>query len=192
VVAATLLIAVVALVVTALNHPRLGLDVYSTNGELTLCFAQFVLGLFTFRVTQMPTVKAHLRADWPAVFTACWVGASLLLRLNILAAAAFPAVVATLACNTGKVADLMSTRVPYFLGEVSFSIYLIHDPCRPLALEMLRFIHPAPLAMAPALGFAFLSSLLVIPLAWVAYITVERPGRRAVRRLAAILVQPAV
>jgi len=192
VVVATLLISVSALIITAINHPpRLGLDVGTVDGELTLCFAQFVLGLFTFGVTQMPAIRARLRADWPAVLAAGIVAVALCLRLDILAALAFPAVVATLACNAGQVARLMAAPVPYFLGEVSFSIYLIHDPCRPLALAVLQAIHPAALAAVPALGFALICSLLVIPLAWVAYVSVERPGRRVVRGLAAMFVQPA-
>jgi peptidoglycan/LPS O-acetylase OafA/YrhL len=178
---ATLGVSVLALVVTSLNHPRLGLDVSSVEGEVTLCFAQFVLGLFTFRLSRLPAFRARLQGDRPALLAAAWVGACLCLRLDLLAAIGFPAVVATLSCNKGKVAALMATSVPYFLGEISFSIYLIHDPCRPLALEVLQALHPAPLTMVPALGFALLASLLVIPLAWVAYMIVERPGRRLVR-----------
>jgi peptidoglycan/LPS O-acetylase OafA/YrhL len=189
--ATTAFVSVAALVVMALNHARLGLGASSVGGELTLCFAQFVLGLFTFRVTRMPRIRTWLQADWPALLAAGWVIVALGLRLDLLAAVGFPAVVAALACNKGKVAVLIANRVPYFLGEISFSIYLIHDPLRPLALELLRFIHPAPLAASPALGFALLASLLVIPPAWVAYVTVERPGRRVVRGLAAMLVEPA-
>jgi peptidoglycan/LPS O-acetylase OafA/YrhL len=189
---ATLLVSLAAMVVTALSHRRLGLNVSSVSGELILCFAQFIFGLFTFRVTRMPIVRTHLRGDWPALLAAGWVAVSLCARLDFLAAIGFPAVVATLACNKGRIADLMASRVPYFLGEVSFSIYLIHDPCRPLALELLRTIHPGALTVVPALGFALLASVAVIPLAWIAYILVERPGRRAVRGLAAMLVQPAV
>jgi peptidoglycan/LPS O-acetylase OafA/YrhL len=188
----TLLISVAALVVTAIAHPRLGLDVSSVQGELVLCFAQFILGLFTYRVTQMPSIRGWLEADSPAILAAGWVVASLCLRIDILAAIGFPAIVATLACNRGRVADLMAMRLPYFLGEVSFSIYLIHDPCRPVALELLRAIHPVPLGAIPALVFALVCSLLVVPLAWIAYLTVERPGRRAVRGLASMFVQPAV
>jgi peptidoglycan/LPS O-acetylase OafA/YrhL len=192
VIATTLLLSVAGVIITALNRLRLGMDVDTVSGEITLCFAQFVFGLITFRVTRMSSVRARLRADWPALLAAGWVAVALCLRLDILAAIAFPAVVATLACNTGRVAALMATRVPYFLGEVSFSIYLVHDPCRPLALALLQALHPAPLAAVPALGFALVASLLVVPLAALAYITVERPGRRVVRALTAMLVRPAI
>jgi hypothetical protein len=48
-------------------------------------------------------------------------------------------------------AALMATRNPYLPGEVSFSIHLIHDPCRPVALELLRWVHPATLMVLPTL-----------------------------------------
>ncbi|MDQ2762723.1 MAG: hypothetical protein M3Y22_04315 [Pseudomonadota bacterium] len=79
-----------------------------------------------------------------------------------------------------------------FWDEISFSIYLIDDPCRPLALEKLQSIDPAPLAAIPVVGFAFVASSLVVPLAWAAYLTVARPGQRLVRGLALVLDEPAI
>lgn len=73
-----------------------------------------------------------------------WATVSLWLRLDLLATAAFTAIVASLACNSGRVTDLMANRALYFLGEVSFSIDLIDYPSRPLALHLLMTIHPAP------------------------------------------------
>jgi peptidoglycan/LPS O-acetylase OafA/YrhL len=186
--AGTVVICFAALVVTATGHSRLGLNVGSVGGELTLCFAQFVLGLFIFRVTRIPAVRTRLGNDWPAWLVAGWTAAALLLRIDLLAAIGFPLVVAALACNRGRVAELMATPVVYFLGEVSFSIYLVHDACRPVALAVLRSLHPVPLGAFPALGFALMASLAVVPLAWVAYVTVERPGRRVIRRLAAAFI----
>lgn len=181
-----------ALVVTALNHPRLGLDVGAISGELTLCLSQFLLGIFTYRMTQSRRLSVILRKDWPAVLIAGWIGACLLLRLDLPAAIAFPPLVAALACNSGRIARLMSTRVPYFFGEISFSIYLIHDPCRRLALIAIRTIHPGLLDMSAALTCALVASLLVVPLAWVAYIVIERPGRRIVRGFRSMVVQTVI
>ncbi len=190
--AAVSIAAMGTLIVTAIQHPHFGLDVATIGGELALCFSQFVLGLFTYRAARNPRVAAILRGDWPAILAAGWIAACLLLRLDLPAAMAFPAMVAALACNDGSVGRRLSTPVLYFLGEISFSIYLIHDPLRPLALAILRAVHPALLGMVPALGFALAGSLLVIPLAFVGYVAVERPGRQIVRGLAALFVRPAV
>jgi peptidoglycan/LPS O-acetylase OafA/YrhL len=189
--AAVFVIAVAALVMTAWRQPRLGLGATGIREEVTLCFAQFYLGLLTFRITRIPAMRDRLQSDLPALLAAGWAVVFLVLRLDLLTAVAFPAVVATLACNNRKVAGWLTTPLPYFLGEISFSIYLIHDPLRPLALELLRTVHPALLGMVPALAFALLASFFVIPFAWVAYLTVERPGRRVVRGMSERLWRPA-
>ena len=181
-----------ALLAMALRHPWLGLNAESVGDEITLCFTQFVLGLITFRVTRMASMRRYLQSDGAALLAAGWVAVALCLRLDLLAAIAFPAVVATLACNSGRIADLLSARVPYFLGEISFSIYLLHDPCRPLALALLRALHPGLLSTLPALGFALVGSIAVLPLAWLGYVAIERPGRHAIRRLVAMAAQPAI
>lgn len=179
----TILAAFGSLVAVALNHPRLGLDTFVVEGALTRCFAQFVIGLCLFRFTLIPEARRLFSADWVAALASVWIAAALVLRVDLLAAFGFPVVIAALACNDGRIGRVMATRAPYFLGEISFSIYLIHDPLRVLALALLRFAHPSPVGAGPALGFALASSLLVIPPAWLAYVAIERPGRRLVRGL---------
>ncbi len=97
----------------------------------------------------------------------------------------FPLLILSLACNTGRAARWLSSPVPYFLGVISYSIYLIHSPFRPVELELVRWLHPAPLSLPQALGFALAGSVSIIPVAWLAYRWVERPGRSLVRRLLA-------
>lgn len=43
-------------------------------------------------------------------------------------------------------------------------------------------LHPAPLGPLGALSFALAGSMLTIPLAWLCYRGVERPGRHLIRR----------
>ena len=172
-----------ALAVVALNHSRLGLDTTLPGGMFTRCFAQFLIGLCTFRLTSIFKSMHFLGADWLAALAGAWIAVALVLRVDLPAAIGFPVLVAALACNSGKIGRIMAMKPPYFLGEISFSIYLVHDPLRAIALGVLRFVHPSLIGAVPALGFALLSSLLVIPPAWLAYVTIERPGRRFMRGL---------
>jgi peptidoglycan/LPS O-acetylase OafA/YrhL len=80
---------------------------------------------------------------------------------------------------------LMSGRAVYFLGVISYSVYLVHSVFRPVWLEAIQAMHPAPVSAPVALMIALVGSLSVIPLAWIAYTLVERPGRAAVRSLLA-------
>ena len=179
----TVLVAFGLLFVVALHHSRLGLDTFVLEGTLTRCFGQFVIGMCTFRATLVPRARRLLMADWLAALAGVWTAGALILRVDLLAAIGFPVLVAALACNDGKIGRVMAMKPLHFLGEISFSIYLIHDPLRALALALLRFVHPTLLGAAPALGFALVSSFLVIGSGWLAYVVIERPGRRLVRGL---------
>jgi peptidoglycan/LPS O-acetylase OafA/YrhL len=173
----------------AAQHPRLGLDTGSIAGGLLRCITQFVIGIGLYRVLGDSTWAGRLRDDRVAAAAILWVLAGLLLRIDLMAALGFPVLILALAGNRGRIARVIASPVPYFLGVISFSIYLLHNLLRPLELEWLRAVHPAPLGMVPALSMALLGGLSVIPFAWLAYVAVERPGRRWVRGIAALVTQ---
>jgi peptidoglycan/LPS O-acetylase OafA/YrhL len=78
------------------------------------------------------------------------------------------------------------------MGVISYSLYLVHDPIRPLELGLVRALHPEPLTKWAALTFAFLGSCSVILPAWVTYRLFELPGRDAFRRLFKARARPPV
>jgi peptidoglycan/LPS O-acetylase OafA/YrhL len=176
-------VSVTSLVIVGLSHPHLGLDTYTIGGGLTRCFAEFTIGLATYRAVSVAWVRRAVAAD--SVAGACIIAGLilLLLRYDLLIAATFPLLIASLACNRGRTARLLSARIPYFLGAISFSIYLLHAPLRPVGLELLRTLHPAPLAAPLAMLAALAGSLLVLPIAWVGFVLVEKPGRTLIRVL---------
>jgi peptidoglycan/LPS O-acetylase OafA/YrhL len=172
---------VMALGWLALLHPRLGLDTGPAGQAVTRCFTEFIMGMAAYRLYSTERAARWFGTDRVAFGLAIACCAALVLRVDLPAALLFPFLIVSLACNRGRMEQLMSMRVPYFLGVISYSLYLIHDAFRPLELAAVRFIHPMPLGPVTALSFAMLGSLSVIPFAWVAYGTVERPGRRIVR-----------
>lgn len=167
----------------AASHSRLGLATSSIEGGLARCFTEFTIGLATYRTVSHPGVRARLAPDGVAAAAIVCTLALLFLRVDMLVALFVPLLIGSLACNRGRVAQVFAARVPYFLGVISFSIYLLHAPFRPFYLEVLRAIHPAPLPAPLAMAAALVGSLLVLPFAWAGYAIVERPGRHAVRNL---------
>ena len=181
---------VAALTIVALNHPYLGLDTSSVAGGLTRCLAGFTLGLATYRAVTIPAVRRLMAPDGVAATIIVLALALLVLRYDLLIVLVVPFVVATLACNHGRVEALMTWRLPYFLGVISFSIYLLHSPLRPAWLLLWQTLHPEPMSGPLALLLAFVGSMLIILPAWAGYVLVERPGRGLVRGLANRLRRP--
>ncbi len=181
--AAVIAVCVAALVALALSLPRLGLGFEAAPLSLIRCLAEFTLGIGCYRLSLNPVAARWLARDAAgfALIGAC--GASMLLRFDLPAALLFPGLIAALAVNRGLVARLMSAGWLRWLGVVSFSLYLLHQVFRPIDLEVLQWLHPAPLGGPAALLFALVASLAVIPFAWLAYRLVERPGRFWMRRL---------
>ena len=109
--------------------------------------------------------------------------ASLLLRIDLPAALLFPFLVLAYATNRGHARRILEMRLPYFLGMISYSIYLIHNPLRPLGREVVQSMLGSSIARWEAIVFAIGGTIIVIPFAWVAFHLVEKPGRSFVRRL---------
>ncbi len=166
----------------ATMQPRLGLNADSIVGGLIRCFTEFAIGLMTYRIVQLPSARAVLEGDGVALAAIGWTLAMLLARVDLLIVCGFPPLIGALACNRGRVAAWFGLRFPYFLGVISFSIYLLHHPLRPVWLEVIRALHPEPMSTPLALAVAFGCSVSVIPLARLAYVAIERPGRRMLRR----------
>jgi peptidoglycan/LPS O-acetylase OafA/YrhL len=180
---ASLAVAVGVLCWLAILQPHLGLGIEDTGKAVLRCFTEFVMGMGAYRLYRSTRFRDLLASDGAAFGLSAAVAIILILGIDLLAALLFPFVVLVFAWNRGLANRLMSSRVPYFLGVVSYSIYLIHNAFRPMEMALLQAWHPAPLGAVAALTFALIGSLSVIPFAWLAYRTVERPGRKAVRGL---------
>ncbi len=150
--------------------------------SLMRCFSEFSLGMLGFWVFRSGRFSI-IGSDEAVILLLGGVAASMLLRVDLPAMLLFPFVVVACARNTGIASRVLGSSVPYFLGLVSYSLYLMHNMFRIPLLAALRAVHPMPLETVPALAFALAGALFVIPFAWLAYLWVERPGRNVVRHM---------
>ena len=157
--------------------PGYGLAARWAPLDLGRCIAEFSFGMLIYRAYAGSSSWRRIGADRWTWLVAVLSAASLLVRIDLLIAAVFPFVVLAFALNCGRPSQLLSARVPYYLGTISFSIYLVHHMFRAPEIWLIRHFHPAPLSPAMALIFAALGSLSVLPFAALAYHTVEQPGR---------------
>lgn len=154
-----------------------------TIWPLLRCLAEFCLGLGTYRF--MHSARLH------ATMAKIWVGDALTLGLIALAfipgsdvaiVALLPALVLALAVGKGWMARLCSVPAIFFLGEISYAIYLLHSQ-----FLRMRWIGPPILERFLPYHAAEIGSLIllygaVIVSAWLAYRFLERPARRFLRR----------
>jgi peptidoglycan/LPS O-acetylase OafA/YrhL len=166
----------------AAQEPRLGLASREIANNVIRCLAEFTMGLGAYRLYRAQRLP-WLSADWVAAGLTAACVASLLLRLDLPAALMFPFLVVAFACNKGWPARLVASPLPYFLGVISYSLYLIHSPLRYAEFRLLGSFHPGVLSVSAALAVAALGSLTAIPVAWLTYRSIEHPGRDVFRRL---------
>jgi len=180
--ATTACAALAFLILLAARRPTLELSYDGTPESLVRCLTEFSLGMFAYRVYAAGRFRV-LATDGAALALSVACIISLLMRVDLPAALLFPLLVVSFATNRGHAARILEMRVPYFLGVVSYSIYLIHNPLRPIDRMIAQALLGSVLPRWEAIAFALAGTIGVVPVAWVAYVAIEKPGRSFVRRL---------
>ena len=168
------------LVLLAMQTPRLELSYDHSPLNLVRCLAEFTLGMLAYRAYaagRFPVLATDAAAF--GLVAACVL--SLLLRLDLPAALMFPPLVIAFAANQGRAGRIIGMRLPHFLGLISYSIYLIHNPMRPVESQIAQWMLGPDIPRWEAIAFAAAGTISVVPVAWIAFCLVERPGRRFVR-----------
>jgi peptidoglycan/LPS O-acetylase OafA/YrhL len=168
------------------------LDIFWVPGQLPLlrCLGEFTFGLATYRLSLDATVRRWMGHTTAACLVTIFILVALLLpHADVLLVLLMPALLLVLASGDNFAARVMGSRVAFFLGEISYSLYLVHGP-----LLRIRRILGAKLALHMsdkmadiiALGVFYSSSIL---LSWLTYRLLEKPCRRWVRQLEEKLFQ---
>ena len=181
--AAWLAVSILAICALAWTRPHLSMAVEAAPGSIVRCFAEFGLGMSAYRLAGRSTIVSLLKRDSVTAGLAGVAAACLLARVDLPAVLLLPLIVVAFATNDGAMSRLLQWRFFYFLGVVSYALYLLHSPFRPIELSMVKAVTSSPLEPVAALGFAVVGSFSVVPFAWAAHVIVERPGRRMVRAL---------
>lgn len=150
---------------------------------LLRCLAGFSLGLLTFRVVNGREVRTLLSASGATAVALGLLCLSLWLdRSDVFTVCLFPVLVACLYFNARLPKALFGNRLIHHLGDISFSMYLLHPFFIGVAGHFAmkyapRFGHRADLVfIALGVGATWAAS-------YVAYRLVELPGRRLLRAL---------
>jgi peptidoglycan/LPS O-acetylase OafA/YrhL len=162
------------------------LDIYweSTLWPMLRCISEFTLGLVTYRLAQQPVIRRWM-GKAPAAYT---VTAIILILLafpdtDALVVMFLPMLLLALALGKNLVSHTMGSPIVFFLGEISYALYLLHS-------QFLRVRWLGGAKLTPYVGSSTADVLAVAALyaslilcSWLAYRFIEKPGRRWLRKL---------
>ena len=152
--------------------------------------AGFVTGMLVYLVYGLQSFKRAFSGDIISILLMLGVGLSLHYALNDgVTVLLFAMLVLSVAANTGKVATFFNTRVMQFLGDISYSIYLMQ-----IFLQE-PFSHGYQLPGTVGVGrgkqnielfsgvfYCLIYVVLLILISYVTYRWLERPCRRFINR----------
>jgi len=149
---------------------------------LVRCLCEFPMGMAGFRLRQHGRPGDPATADrWFRAGVGLFALALTTPRLDAVATLAFLAMVMASGGGSALAGRLFGHPVAVHLGEISFSLYLLHFAWFGLAWGgMASLVPPTPAWVAATVGA---SCLLLVPLAHLAWRGIEGPGQALGRRL---------
>lgn len=165
---------------------RMGqMDVVSGFGVLRCAF-EFALGVLTYEAFADRWLARWLSGDGALAIVAGFVLVAMQVRLrDPFIVLAFPLLILCIAHNTGNGARVLGLRPLRFLGDISYSIYLLHAWLREIVWMATPSLVGRPLWLAFSIGerAAFYTAFLavVVALSAVTYRFVEVPMRVRLR-----------
>lgn len=152
------------------------------------CIPEFWLGVLLYNVFWSGACAEILRRDRTSI--AILLIAVVLLHFgapDIVMIPIFAAIILTLVRNRGHVSAALNTKVFVWLGNISYSLYLVHGLIVYLTEMTMRYAFavrdPDALPFRYAAALAACMMLICLVAATATYYGVELPSRRSLRRL---------
>ena len=178
---AMLLATAFALLPRALLHLREdGARDFATNADMLRPMMDFAVGCLLYRGWKMGLPR--LGGVWDLLAVALIGLGTSKPEWNVLAVFGFLLLVLLSAQGEGPIARLLATPIGIFLGDISYSLYLLHVTLLYLLRYLLQ-IDAAPLGWPVRMGWFAGFTAIAILAATASYRLVERPSRAYLRRL---------
>lgn len=166
--------ALLLLAVVCFASHQVGLDHVQRLGLLR-CLLEFPAGMLLCRLWQLCALSRRQSEGFFIAGLTLLIAALLGRSLDILALPGFALLLLSCVGGSRSAQALFGNRVAHFLGEISFSIYLVHWLFLELALRAAEVIAPGSLAARFAL--LPLVPLLTLPIAYLTWRRIEIPGQ---------------
>lgn len=159
----------------------------TAQGGFVRCVISFVIGMTIYNAFNSGILQRFFSHD--SVYLLSLLGAFILMHLGIhdMAIMGFMILLlAASACNTGTVRKVLNCRPLVYLGEISYTIYLMHMVVKAWFLSVWSALIPVEFGtnLDPweSAGTMLVFSVVVIGLSAFVFEFYERPARHIVRR----------
>ena len=156
---------------------------YSFPGSMVRCITEFMLGMFCWRLRRDAAGSSWLGGDdvlLPAILVMAVMTLNQSMDMAFLALAC--CLVIGFSFERSSVAAVFASRVPRFLGMISFSLYLWHIPMLQLAPGITAFMEQSGV-WQPWLVGRIVLMLLVIAVSAASFNGIEKPAQRWLQRV---------
>lgn len=146
-----------------------------------VCF-EFVLGALCYKLLQLADLRAW---PWTAIVLGAIAAATLLAATparDLIVVCVFALVIVAGSMRDNLVARILSAPVLVYLGEISYSLYMVHVPIRMTLGKAAESAIARSNSMTEAAAIALVLLLLTIAVAAAVNAFVEIPARRWMRR----------
>ena len=152
--------------------------------------AGFMIGMLLYKLYELPLMRAGFKSDWLFfVFLILTIGCLHFAAPDIFSIPLFAGIVMCAACNDGSIHRLFERPILQLIGDVSYSIYMLHVVVLFGAIELLG-VFGVTFAKAPLNLVSFWVGLLacamflvvVVLLSTLSYRFIEKPCRDFINR----------
>lgn len=157
-----------------------------TGPALLRCLSSFILGMLTYHLYSLHWKKNQLSHGY--IFVASWVflviGWHFDWLSDLIAPFVFSVIILCSAYNSGKLTAVLNVRPLQYIGNISFSIYMVHMPLI-LGFVVARITGLVTIkqnGMAISWGLALLLLLVTLSLASLTYFGIEKPARKWLKK----------
>jgi len=157
------------------------LDVVDGNSlyPMLRCLSGFTIGILLFRIFQLPSLRSLMASELLCVFSIFAVVSAWVLHApDLVLFACLVTLIFGLSLDGSVANRLFANRPVYYLGEISYSLYLIHSTFISVAVSLALIVQHRFGIYGVYPIFALIGSALSIKLAGVSARRIELPGRR--------------
>ncbi len=161
---------------------------YETIFPAIRCFVDFIIGIVIFRIWQYEFVQKLFSLVWVApLFLLLTLFFMTIKNADFVIMTLFAFFILSLISQNNPVSFVIGSKPIHRLGEISFSVYLIHNQMNYFMLALARYLESKGMSFTMSNAFSIvIFVILVVFLADLFYRFIEKPARNAINNFVVV------